>query len=92
MIEYIITHIFDAFGLNFFNRKGNKRGKTHFFQQQNAFFFKRIFCMQYVYGKFLKIMKIDLNTSKSMRITKMSKKKNIQFLVCKKVIFHYFQK
>ena len=70
-----------------------KEGKRTIFQQQNAFFFKiRIFCMQNVYGKFLKIMKIDLNTSKSMRITKMSKKKNIQFLVCKKVIFHYFQK
>ena len=38
MIEYTITHEFDQFRSNFSNRKGKKRGKTHFFQQQNAFF------------------------------------------------------
>ena len=38
MLEYIITHMFHEFILNFSNRKGKKRGKTHFFQQQYAFF------------------------------------------------------
>ena len=38
MIEYTITHTCDQFRSNFSNRKGKKRGKTHFFQQQNAFF------------------------------------------------------
>ena len=38
MIEYTITHTFDQFRSNFSKRKGKKRGKTHFFQQQNAFF------------------------------------------------------
>ena len=37
MLEYIITHIFDAFGLFFFNRKGNNRGKTHFFSYKMHF-------------------------------------------------------
>ena len=58
--------------------------------------------MQYVYGKvlkcrkqhfcpFSKIMKIELNRGKSMKMTKTSKN-HIQFLVCKKVIFNYFWK
>ena len=29
MIEYTITHTFDKFRSNFFNRKGKKRGKAH---------------------------------------------------------------
>ena len=106
MIEYTITHTFDQFRSNFSNRKGKKRGKKHFFQQQNAFFqnpWKWFnFYMQYVYGKvlkcrkrhfcpFLKIIKIDLNRSKSMQMTKISKNQ-IPFLVCKKAIFHYFWK
>ena len=37
MLEYIITHMFHEFILNFFNRKGKKRGKTNFFQPLNTF-------------------------------------------------------
>ena len=37
MLEYIITHMFDEFKLTFSNRKGKKRGKTHFFQPLNTF-------------------------------------------------------
>ena len=38
MLEYIITHMFDQFRINFSNRKGKKEGKRTFFQQQTAFF------------------------------------------------------
>ena len=61
MIEYTITYTFDQFKSNFSNRKGKKRGKKHFFLQQNAFFqnpWKWFnFYMQYVYGKVLKCRK-----------------------------------
>ena len=45
-----------------------------------------------IFCPFLKIMKNDLRRGKSMKLTKMSKKNHILFLVCKKVIFHYFWK
>ena len=58
MIEYTTTHTFGQFRLIFFNRKGQKRTKIHFFHH----FFKirkkwSNLYMQYVYGKVLKCRK-----------------------------------
>ena len=44
MLEYIITHMFDQFRLNFSNRKGKKEGKRTFFSLKIHFWKIRKSC------------------------------------------------